>query len=161
MEVHMTRDRIEREVLIAAPIERVWAVLTERQHIAAWFGPGDGASRPAEQLTAIDLRPGGVMVLDHGEYGTFPTRIERVEPPDFFSYRWASAYPGEPATDDNSTLVEFRLTADGAQTRLTVTESGFAFLVIPPAREATAGFDSHSDGWTGVLKAFAAHAEQH
>jgi uncharacterized protein YndB with AHSA1/START domain len=101
------------------------------------------------------------MMLDHGVYGRFRTRIESVEPPSYFSYRWASAYPGEVATDDNSTLVEFRLTAEGPNTRVTVTESGFDALVIPAARESTAGYDSHSDGWTAVLKMFAVHAEQY
>jgi hypothetical protein len=43
------------------------------------------------------------MVLDHGEHGAFLTRIDKVEPPRFFSYRWASAFPGEEATEENST----------------------------------------------------------
>ena len=68
----MTPDRIEREILIAAPVERVWEVLTEPEHIAVWFGPG---------TPSVDLRPGGFMVLEHGEYGSFPTRMEKVDPP--------------------------------------------------------------------------------
>jgi uncharacterized protein YndB with AHSA1/START domain len=148
----MTPDRIEREITIAAPVEHVWAVLTEPEHVGAWFGQGP----PAE----VDLRPGGMMVLDHGQYGTFPTRIEKVDPPHYLAYRWASAYPGEEATDLNSTLVEFTLTPHGAQTRLKLTESGFASLVIPPAREATASHQSHSAGWTEVLQKLARHAEQ-
>ena len=47
----MQKDRIEQEIVIAAPIERVWAVLTEPAHVGRWFGQGG----PAE----IDLRPGG------------------------------------------------------------------------------------------------------
>ena len=57
----MSTDRIEREVMIAASPERVWAVLTEPAHVGTWFGTGS----PAE----IDLRPGGLMMLDHGEHG--------------------------------------------------------------------------------------------
>ena len=34
----VTPDRIEREVHIAAPIERVWAVLTEPALVGIWFG---------------------------------------------------------------------------------------------------------------------------
>ena len=64
----MTPDRIEREIFIAAPVERVWEVLTEPEHIAVWFGPG---------TPSVDLRPGGFMVLEQGEYGSFPTRIEK------------------------------------------------------------------------------------
>ena len=148
----MSADRIEREINIAAPVERVWAVLTEPEHVGQWFGQG----RPTE----VDLRPGGIMVLDHGEYGTFPTRIEKVDPPYFFSYRWASAYPGEQATEENSTLVEFTLAPDGEGTRLRLVESGFANVWIPAERLDTAGYESHSTGWAEVLENLRQHAEQ-
>lgn len=150
--LRMTPDRIEREILVAAPVERVWEVLTEPEHIAAWFGPG---------TPSVDLRPGGYLVLDHGDHGSFPTRIEKVDPPSYLAYRWASGHPGEPATDTNSTLVEFTLVAEGGSTRLTVTESGFATLVIPVGREANASYESHTQGWTEVVQALARHAEQH
>jgi uncharacterized protein YndB with AHSA1/START domain len=149
----MTQDRIEREVRIAAPIERVWAVLTEPEHVGDWFGQG----KPTE----IDLRPGGVMVLDHGEHGTFPTTIVTVEAPYNFSYRWASAYPGEEASEDNSTLVEFTLAKADDGTLLRVAETGFAGLTIPPARASTASYDSHAMGWTEVVEKLREHAERH
>ncbi len=148
----VSADRIEQEVVIAAPVERVWAVLTEPEHVGQWFGQG----KPAQ----IDLRPGGIMVLDHGEYGTFPTRIEKVDPPRYFSYHWASAYPGEEATGENSTLVEFTLTPEGDGTRLRLVESGFASLAIPQHRKATASYESHASGWIDVLGGLRRHAER-
>ena len=148
----MTPDSISREIVIAAPIERVWSVLTSSEHIGAWFGRGEP--------TPIDLRPGGIMILDHGEHGTFPTRIETVQPPNRFAYRWASAHPGVQATEENSTLVEFTLTPEGAGTRLSLLETGFATLVIPPEREATAGYESHRAGWAEVLGNAAKYAER-
>ncbi|MDX6233579.1 MAG: hypothetical protein QOH68_2608 [Nocardioidaceae bacterium] len=83
-----------------------------------------------------------------------------VDPPRSFPYRWASAYPGEEATEDNSTLVEFTLANDGDGTRLRMVESGFATLTIPAARLSTAGYDSHSAGWTEVLEKLRRHTEQ-
>ena len=148
----MTQDRIEKEISIAAPVERVWAVLTEPEHVGAWFGQGT----PAE----IDLRPGGIMVADHGEHGTFPARIEKIDPPHYLSYRWATGYPGQETTDDNSTLVEFTLAPDGTGTRLRLTESGFASLVIPAGREGNASYESHLSGWTDVLAALVRTAER-
>ncbi len=139
----MSTDRIEREVMIAASPERVWAVLTEPRHVGAWFGNGEP--------TEIDLRPGGVMVLDHGVHGTYPTLIVDVDPPRVFSYRWASGYPGVVADGRNSTLVEFTLESLDEGTLLRVVESGFDTLVIPSDREASAGYKSHSDGWTEVV----------
>jgi hypothetical protein len=47
----MTQDRIEQETVIAASVERVWAVLTEPEHVGRWFGQG--------KPTQVDLRPGG------------------------------------------------------------------------------------------------------
>jgi uncharacterized protein YndB with AHSA1/START domain len=142
----MSTDRIEREITISAPIERVWAVLTEPAHVGTWFGTGT----PAE----IDLRPGGTMVLDHGEHGTYRTTIVEVDPPRAFSYRWASAYPGVVATEENSTLVAFTLEVAVDGTLLRVVESGFDALVIPAARVGSAGFESHSEGWSGVVQKF-------
>ena len=49
---HMVPEQIERETVIAAPVERVWALLTEAEHLGRWFGDS-GAE--------IDLRPGGVL----------------------------------------------------------------------------------------------------
>ena len=46
----MTEDRIERDVLIDAPVKRVWALITEAEHLGTWFGDA-GAD--------IDLREGG------------------------------------------------------------------------------------------------------
>ncbi|MFC9651985.1 SRPBCC family protein [Streptomyces sp. NPDC056937] len=136
-------DRIEREITIAAPVERVWAVLTEPEHVGKWFGQGPPAP--------IDLRPGGVMHLDHGQYGQFPTTIVKVDPPHYFSYRWASAYPGHQADEGNSTLVEFTLTPEGDGTRLRVVETGFADIVIPEDRKDVASKESHTDGWTEMV----------
>jgi uncharacterized protein YndB with AHSA1/START domain len=147
----MSSDQIEREITIHAPIERVWEVLTEPAAVAMWFGTG----APVQ----VDLRPGGVMTLDHGEHGAYSTVIVNVDPPRSFSYRWASAYPGELATEDNSTLVEFTLEPLADATLLRVVETGFDALVIPPEREDDAGYESHAQGWTGVLAKARDYAE--
>src|ERR1700744_5285095 len=102
----MTEDRIERSVEITAPIERVWDILTQPEHIGCWFGPGTPAT--------VDLRPDGVMVIEPGPPGErYLTRIVKVDPPNYFAYRWAAAYPDVLADDSNSTLVEFHLHAQG------------------------------------------------
>jgi uncharacterized protein YndB with AHSA1/START domain len=147
----MGADRIEREVKISRSVERVWEVLTDPACVGTWFGTG----APAE----IDLRPGGVMVLDHGEHGMYPTLIVEVDPPRVLSYRWASAYPGVVANEANSTLVTFTLEPAADGTLLRVVESGFDSLVIPLGREDSAGFESHSKGWTGVIAKLGEYAE--
>jgi uncharacterized protein YndB with AHSA1/START domain len=148
----MTEDRIEREISIAAPVDRVWAALTVPEHVQQWFSLG-GPPR-------IDLREGGIMRLDHGECGVFPTKIVKLDPPHYLAYRWASAYPGEEADERNATLVEFTLEPDGDGTRLRLVESGFAALAIPPDKIGTASHASHSQGWTTVVAALRDYAEK-
>ena len=148
----MEQDRIERTVHIAATTERVWDILTKPEHIGRWFGPGTPAT--------VDLRPGGVMEIEPGPPGEkYLARIVKVDPPHLFSYRWASAFPGVLADETNSTLVEYQLAAEGATTRLTVCESGFASLQIPAGREPFASYEGHSEGWIEVISNLAAYAE--
>lgn len=147
----MEQDRVERTVHIAATTQRVWEILTTPEHIGRWFGSGTPAT--------VDLRPDGVMVLEPGHGERYLTRVVKADPPHYFAYRWASAYPDVLADDTNSTLVEFHLTADGDGTRLKVCESGFASLTIPAGRERFASYDSHSQGWTDVLQGIAAYIE--
>jgi uncharacterized protein YndB with AHSA1/START domain len=137
----MTNDRIEREITINAPVEGVWAVLTEPDLVTQWLSPG----KPAE----VDLRQGGTMRFNHGEDRDFPARIVRLEPPTRLAYRWATGYPGEEATEDNSTMVEFTLEPAGEGTLLRLVESGFARLDLSP--ESTGSYENHLAGWTPLL----------
>ncbi|MDT4894239.1 MAG: hypothetical protein QOE97_3274 [Pseudonocardiales bacterium] len=148
----MEQDRVERTVRIAATTERVWDILTKPEHIGHWFGSGTPA--------AVDLRPDGVMVLEPGDGERYLARVVKVDPPHYFAYRWASAYPDVLADETNSTLVEFHVAAEGEVTRLTVCESGFASLTIPADREAFASYESHSRGWTEVIRNIADYVEQ-
>jgi uncharacterized protein YndB with AHSA1/START domain len=132
-------DRIERDVLIGAPVERVWELITSAEHLGCWFGDC-GAE--------IDLRPGGALTLAWQEQGTVHGRVEAVESPHRFSWRWLqlSESRAEP-TPTNSTLVEFTLAAEADGTRVVVVESGFDALDFDPAARAEL-FASHLGGWS-------------
>jgi uncharacterized protein YndB with AHSA1/START domain len=146
----MPSDRIERETLINAPVERVWRLITEAEHIGTWFSDA-GAE--------IDLRPGGQLVLRWEEHGIVRGVVEAVEPPHRFAYRWLLSDDEEtPApTPANSTLVEFTLTAEAGGTRLQVAESGFATLDLPADTRATRYAD-HETGWGQELGDLVEHA---
>lgn len=113
----MVPERIEREILIDAPLEVVWSVVTEPEHISGWFS----------ESIEIDLRPGGEAVFGWEGNPTGRARIEKVERPHRFSFRWIRRTGAEPREGD-STLVEFSLRAEGEGTRLRVVESGFPEL---------------------------------
>jgi uncharacterized protein YndB with AHSA1/START domain len=133
-------DRIEQEILIDAPPERVWGAITEAEHLGTWFGDA-GAE--------VDLRPGGRVVLRWSEHGEFFGRVEQVEAPRLFAVRWARPQRTEPEAG-NSTLVEFTLEPEDGQTRLRVVESGFQLLAGTPEENAeyAAG---NIRGWTQEL----------
>jgi uncharacterized protein YndB with AHSA1/START domain len=142
-------DTIEREITIAAPLERVWDLITQPEHVGTWFGDA-GAE--------IDLRPGGAIALRWDEYGTVHGRVERVEPMTLFSYRWAPYKdPGGDEPDDgNSTLIEFMLTETDEGTRLRLVESGFTSLDATPERQQELR-QGNVDGWSIEL----GHLEEH
>ena|SRR5947209_2614742 len=142
-------DAITRETEIDAPPDVVWAIVTEARHLAGWL------SDEAE----IDLRPGGAMLLTWHGHGVYRARVETVEPPCTFAFRWVLR-DGEEPVDDGSTLVVITLTPTEAGTRLKVVESGFSVLRWPEHERARyAG--QNADGWIrelDELRAYTARA---
>jgi uncharacterized protein YndB with AHSA1/START domain len=131
-------DAIEREIVIDAPPTVVWAIVTESQHLAGWF------SDEAE----IDLRPGGRMRLTWRGHGTYEGRVETVDPPRVFAFRWQTRE--DTFSETSSTLVVMTLEAEGAGTRLRVVESGFATLPWPDDARARYA-DENATGWLAEL----------
>jgi uncharacterized protein YndB with AHSA1/START domain len=137
-------DRIERTVELAHPPGKVWAALTTAEGLAAWFG----------NEAAIDLRPGGPARMRWSHGFTAEMRVERVEEPAVFGFTW-HIY-GLPEDDPRRTYVEFTLEPDGAGTRLTVVESGFAQVSQDAHRTA---FDGNTRGWASELAELAAYLD--
>lgn len=144
----MVPDQISREIRVAAPVARVWDVLTKAEHIAGWFG----------DAARIDLRVGGELVLGWTAHGSFHAEITRVEPPTRLSYRWhKDAEVTTPPIEADSTLVEFSLTPDGQGTLLRVVETGFNALAVPAEEQARRAAEN-TTGWgeeLGQLKVYA------
>lgn len=146
----MTDDRIERDVVIDAPMERVWGLITQAEHLGTWF---------ADAGADIDLREGGELELRWEKHGTSRGRIERVDEPTAFAFRWAPFEDpgGDEPVNGNSTLVEFTLVAEGEGTRVRVVESGFASLDTSPDQQAK-NVAGNSRGWTQELGDLAEYA---
>lgn len=141
----MSTNQVEREVIIDAPVTRVWALITESEHVGRWFGDA-GAE--------IDLRPGGAIEFRWKEHGSSRGTVVDVKPPRRFSYRWVSlpSARGQAPTDGNTTLVEFTLeSVPGGGTRLRVVESGFEALECAPEERAEA-LRGNTRGWRAELQ---------
>jgi uncharacterized protein YndB with AHSA1/START domain len=138
-------DRIEREVRLEAPIERVWRALSNAEEFGDWFGvalPGQ-AFAPGQRVLGQITHPGY-------EHLSFEAWVERVEPPRVLSFRW-HPYAIEPGVDyskEPTTLVEFTLAEADGGTLLRVVESGFD--KIPPSRRLDA-FRMNSQGWEAQM----------
>lgn len=146
----MSQDRIERDTLIAAPIERVWSLVAE---------PGWWAVVDPESVAGTVAREGESMVAPNAQYGDFPVRVEAVRPPTYVAYRWASAFAGQELRDDNTTLVEFTLSPEGDKTRLRVVESGFAALAGSDELRSKA-LEDNTGGWAEMLENVKTRAER-
>jgi uncharacterized protein YndB with AHSA1/START domain len=128
-------DRIEREILIDAPVDRVWRLVTEP---GWWIGDGEPTRRTVE-------RDGDVVIVDFPPYGRFPVLLVSSDEPRYVAYRCgddASLVPAE----DNATLVEFFLSEQPGGTLLRVVESGFGVL-YPSAERRAAAFEGNVEGW--------------
>jgi uncharacterized protein YndB with AHSA1/START domain len=145
-----TTDRIEKTVVLRAPVSRVWRAIADAQEFGLWFRVKlEGSFEPGATLRGQITHPGY-------EHVTMEMTIERMEPERLFSYRW-HPYAVEPGVDyasEPTTLVEFRLQPVGGGTRLTVVESGFDR--IPLARRDEA-FRMDDAGWTEQIQNIARH----
>jgi uncharacterized protein YndB with AHSA1/START domain len=128
------QDTIEREILISAPIERVWEIVTTPEHMGQWFGDA-GASRS-----------GNVITMAWEKYGEADLEVVREDAPNTFAYWWDAN-----VKEAGRTLVEFSLSAEDSGTRVRVVESGFAALkatdeVRAELREGNVGGWEHELG---------------
>jgi uncharacterized protein YndB with AHSA1/START domain len=141
----MDNDRIEQEIVVEAPIEVVWQVVTEPEHITQWF------SDAAE----VELHPRGRGRLTWKGQGAWPLRVVSVEAPRRFAFRWIRRERIE-VDERNSTLVEMLLTEEGEGTRLRVIETGFESLPWPEDQRAVYKGENR-DGWEHELAELAAY----
>ena len=143
----MISDSIEREVVIDAPVDTVWSIVTEPQNIARWFA----------EYVEVDLRPGGDLLFRFESGMDGKGTVEKVEPPHLFSFRWISPEPERDmeAAQGHFTTVEFSLATQGEGTLLRVVESGFAALEGTEAENAALA-ERHSGGWGMFLERLAA-----
>lgn len=132
---------IEREITIDAPVERVWDIVTQPEHMGTWFGDA-GASRTGDTIT-----------MAWKEHGEAELRVVREEPPHVFAYRWDANDPGI-----GDTLVEFTFTPEGAGTRLKVVESGWDELRTSAERQGELR-DGNTSGWKAELSDLERYAQ--
>ena len=145
-------SRIDKQLVLRAPIARVWRALTDAGEFGTWFQVKfEGPFEVGKSVRGRVTHPGY-------EHLVMEVTVQRMDAQELFSYRW---HPNatDPAVDyskEPTTLVEFRLEEVAEGTMLTIVESGFD--QIPAGRRAEA-FRSNDKGWSGQLKNIGRHVE--
>ena len=151
----MNTDRIEKQILLRAPIQRVWRAISDSTEFGTWFGMKfDAPFAPGKTVrgeivgTTVDPDVGRAQSRHKGM--TFDITIEKMEPEREFSMRW-HPFAIDPTIDysaEPTTLVTFALQEVPEGVMLTVTESGFD--KIPLERRAQA-FSANEQGWNFMV----------
>lgn len=133
-------EKITVETLVRAPVEHVWSVWTEPQHITQWnFASDDWQCPRAEN----DLRVGGL----------FRSRMEARDGSMGFEFEgtYTEVRPGERLVfslgEDREVTVDFSETPDGTLVRESFTP------------ESTHPVEVQRAGWQSILENFRRHAE--
>lgn len=158
-------DRIEKEIFLRAPIERVFKAISRSEEFGIWFGVAfEGPFVAGERLTGkmrpTQVDPEVAKMQESFADMPFDIIVERIEPPRRFSFRW-HPYAIEPGADyskEPSTLVEFELREVDGGTRLRITESGFD--AVPLERRAKA-FTENEGGWEHQSKLVKKYLEEY
>jgi uncharacterized protein YndB with AHSA1/START domain len=155
----MNTDRIEKKILLRAPLKRVWRALSDSTEFGAWFGVKfDSSFTPGAHMrgaivgTTVD--PDVAKAQKQFEGVPFEIMIEQIEPERLLSFRWHphAIEPGVDYSAEPTTLVTFALEPVPDGVMLTVTESGFDR--IPLERRAKA-FTANEQGWGTVVQLLA------
>jgi len=159
-------EGIVKQVVLRAPLERVWRAIAEADAFGHWFGARfDGGFEAGARLhariepTAVDAD----VARQQQPYAgmAFDVVVERIEPMHRFSFRWhpGGSASGPDPSDEEMTLVEFVLEEVPQGVRLTITESGFER--VPAARREQAIADN-TGGWeaqTGLIAKYLAQQD--
>ncbi len=144
-------DRIERKILLKAPLARVWRALSDAKEFGDWFGVD------FKGKAFVEGKPlKGQITYPGYEHIVMEVFVERVVPQRLLSWRWhpAAMDPAVDYSQEPTTLVVFELEEGEGGIWLSVVESGFD--KIPAARRATV-FRMNTSGWDEQMKNIEKH----
>ena len=148
-------DKIEKQVLLRAPLARVWSAITDSKQFGSWFGvkfngPFKAGTRIVGAIAPTTVDPTIAEMQKPYEGIPFDITIDRIEPQQLFSFRW-HPYGVDANIDyskEETTLVEFTLKEVPGGVMLKVVESGFD--KVPLSRRAEA-FKANEGGWAAQM----------
>src|SRR4029453_17637154 len=147
----MSIDRIEKQVVLRAPLDRVWRAISDADEFGQWFGVRfDGPFVAGKTVTGVITPTTVDEDVAHAQEpyaGKSDTwQIVAVEPQRRLAFRW-HPYGVEDDVDyskEPTPLVEFTPTETNDGVLLRIVESGFDAI---PAERRVAAFEANSEGW--------------
>lgn len=160
----MSTDRIEKKIVLRAPLDRVWRAISDAKQFGSWFGaafdgPFEQRARATGKIVPTTADPEVAKMQEPHRGKPFEFLVDRIEPPHRISFRW-HPYAIEPGVDysrEPMTTIVFELTEVPEGVELTVSESGFDR--IPLARRAEA-FKANEGGWEHQTRLIAKYLQQ-
>ena len=149
-------DRIEKTIVLHAPLARVWRAISESDQFGRWFGmrfdgPFVAGKQIIGRIAPTEVDPEIAKMQEPHAGLACALHVEQIEPMRLLSFRWHPFaidsnidYSKEPTT-----LVSFELKEQADGILLTIVESGFD--QIPLERRAKA-FAANEGGWSKQLE---------
>jgi uncharacterized protein YndB with AHSA1/START domain len=140
----MSTDRIEKRIVLHAPIARVWNAISDSTRFGTWFGMKlDGPFIEGQAVSGCitETQIDDDIAEKQRPYVGEPVTlwIVALESLRRFAFRWNPL-----AECELTTLVEFTLTEQADGTLLEIVESGFDAL---PQEHRDNAFRGNSEGW--------------
>jgi uncharacterized protein YndB with AHSA1/START domain len=161
----MNTDRIEKQILLKAPLARVWRAISDSTDFGKWFGVRfDGPFTPGAKLKGVITPTAADPEVAKGQKtyeGTpFEIAIEQIEPQRLLSFRWHpfALEPGVDYSAEPTTLIVFSLEPAQNGVMLTVTESGFDHI---PAERRAKAFPANERGWATQMRLIGRYLASH
>ncbi|MCY7763422.1 SRPBCC domain-containing protein [Bacillus spizizenii] len=127
-----TLPDITKNIILEAPIQKVWETVSTSEGIAKWFMPNDFQLKEGQEFTL------------QSPFGPSPCKVLTVQVPTELSFEW----------DIDGWVVTFQLEDLGEKTRFTLIHGGWKEpnKVIGKANEKSSIIHDKMDGgWTGIV----------
>ena len=160
----MANNRIEKQIVLKASLDRVWQALTDSRQFGAWFGMALDGPFVAGQTITGRITPTQVdpdVAKMQAPYAGMPVSflIDRIEPKTLFAMRWHpfAIDSNIDYSDEPMTLIVFALAETAEGVALSVTETGFEHI---PAHRRAAALKANDGGWAKQMELIAAYVHR-
>ncbi|KEZ51592.1 SRPBCC family protein [Metabacillus indicus] len=127
-----TLQDIKQTIIFEAPIQKVWAKVSNSEGIAAWFMPNDFEAKVGHEFHI------------QSPFGPSPCKVLEVDEPTKISFSW----------DTDGWVVTFLLKDLGGKTEFTLIHGGWksADEVLPKANEKNSVIRERMEyGWINIV----------